>query len=249
METVGHELVLQVVEVMLQRVHKLVEGLGIGGQLCQVDFKIFVQMICLAPGDDLGLVVLLHRGVQHLVIVVGGLGQVGEVPVETGDHDRWGHVGYHLCTPTSLGLASLGDVVHDVGVYHGQVLDQYGRPATIDGYAALLSRGPLLGAVLAQVDDEIRAKIVLEPEVEGDVLVMGRNVLVVIKDGIVLEPSPRGLGREDYVPEGELGDHEVLAALVLVDHDLSGSRPPPLGHLVLLIRIEGAEPSHILVHR
>jgi len=106
---------------------------------------------------------------------------------------------HHRIAP-ALGLGSLGDVVHDIGIDHWSILNEQSRPV-VAGYPALLACQPLLGAVLSQVNHCIGCKPVLEPEIEGDVLVMWRHRLIMIKHCVVLQPPSARLGQEYDISE------------------------------------------------
>jgi len=205
-QAVGHELTFQLIEVLLQLIGIIVEFGLIGGDIQQVRLKVLVQVHLSADIYYLILVALLDAGVFHTLVLEDSLRQIGQVAVEAGGHYGRGQMGDHHCIAPPLGLGALGDVVHDIGIDHRQILDQKSRPV-VPGDAALLSRQPLLGAVLCQMDYGVGSKSVFEPEIEGDVLVMGRHGFIVIEHCAVLQPAPARLGQEDDISKGELGNH------------------------------------------
>jgi hypothetical protein len=193
-EAVGHELVLQVVEVVLKLADELVEGLRVSGELAEVFAQILVEVHLFALGDNRLSVKGLYGGVFDLVVVEGGLREICEVAVEATGHYRRRKVGDHHGVAPPLRLGPFGYVVDDVGVDDRKVLNQYPRPAVVSRDSDLLAGGPLLGPVFSEVDDKVGIVPLPEPEVEGDVLVVGRDVLIVVEDGAVLKPASRRLG-------------------------------------------------------
>ncbi len=156
-------------------------------------------------------------------------------------------------SPPSLGLRSLAESVHDIRIDVGTVADEERGPVVCCGETPpFLSGEPLLCAVSAKVYNGIRPELILQPEVEGDVLVVGRELFIVVEYLFILQPPPGRLrGGKDHVPEGDGGgDYQIVLSAGVVDHDLSGRFTPFRDHFFLFVQGgELVEPCGILCGR
>ncbi len=90
------------------------------------------------------------------------------------------HVVDDYSIPPPLGLEPLSDIIHKVRINIRNVLHQYIRGA-IFRQSYLFTRSPLQGAMFAKVDNRIYFKLMLQPEIEGKILVVGRQRYIMVK--------------------------------------------------------------------
>lgn len=93
--------------------------------------------------------------------------------------------------------------------------------------------------MLADVDDRVRAELVRQPLVRGQVVVARRQVGVVVDRDGVLPEAARRLHHDDDVPGAEGGEHDVAA----LDEQLPGRRAPVQLRLAPEHLGEGAVPA------
>ena len=127
-----------------------------------------------------------------------------------------------------LGLGALAGVVDHEGVEERDVAERDVGVAAGDS-AERLARQPLERAVLAQVDDGVGAPALVEPAVEGQVVVGGRQVGRVVDGDGVVAVAPRRLDGDEHVAEVEAAEHERA----VVDPLAPGRRSPLPVDLVL----------------
>ena len=144
--------------------------------------------------------------VEHLqarVLVEQRL-QLGHLVVGVGAHHRRDEVVDDRGVGAALGLHALAGVVDDERV------DERQRAERGVGRAGLAEREHLAGrplqrAVLAEVDDGVRAPARLDPAVAGEVVVGRRQLGIVVDADRILAVAARRLDRHDDVPELQAG--------------------------------------------
>ncbi len=145
---------------------------------------------------------LLQRGVHGLQRIV-----------RAGTRHGGAHVPYQDRFGPPLALYPLAGIVYHVRIdVRDPVEDQVG--IAFPGQPDVPPRQPLQGAVGAHVDDRVRSEIVLQPSVEGEVLVLRGQHRVVVYGLHLLRPSPHRLVADVDVAVHYPRDHEppVLGA-------------------------------------
>ncbi len=124
---------------------------------------------------------------------------------------------------TALGLGALAGVVDDERVEMGQ-RPEHGLGQAGGGEGGGLAGQPLEIAVLAEMDDRMRAEAVAQPEVEGEVAVRRREVRRVVGGVGVDVVAAGGLQADDHPAHGQEREGEAVAGEVRV----AFRRPPAL---------------------
>ena len=99
----------------------------------------------------------------------------------------------HHPHPAPLGLQPFSHIIHDIGINVGQILNQQFR-RIFRGKANFLAGQPFMGAMGADMGHGISLELMFQPEIEGDVLMVGCNGGVVVEFFDILLPAPRWLG-------------------------------------------------------
>ena len=144
-----------------------------------------------------------------------------------------------------LGLHPFANVVHDVRVEIGQILDQHLRRAGL-AEPRLFAGEPFVGAVRSQRDDSIGLELTLQPEVEGRVLVVRPELRGMIQLHRVVTPAPWRLGDQDDIAQVHVRNDD----LPVLHHDRGVVRLPPFCLKPLPVRlVQVRMPPQILVQR
>ena len=122
-----------------------------------------------------------------------------------------------------------------------QVVNQIVRIAVLR-QSAFLSFQKFQRAVRSHMDDRVRSEFLPKPLIEGDVLMMRRQGLVVIGLLLVAVPSAGRLKADKDVAHLHTGDEKLL----LLRHDFSGRLSPMLGNFLRRMVIAGGIANHAL---
>ena len=201
--------VLELAEVTVdvqQEVVELVVGGRIGASEVAVDLGVDEQVPHLLPhGGDLRRVERLDLGV-----LVEELLEAGELVVGVGARERGHEVVDDHRVGAPLGLRPLAGVVHDERVEERQVAEGgVGRAG--GGEPDALAREPFERAVLAGVHDRVRAEAGLQPAVEGEVVMRGRDPGRVVRRDRVGAEGARRLHGDEHAAEVEARERERVA--------------------------------------
>ena len=185
------------------------------------------------------------RGVQalELAVLVEELLQPRRLVVGVGPGHRGQQVVDDDGVGAPLGLRSLPGIVDDEGVEEGHVGEGGVGPAA-RGEGQRLAGQPLQGAVLAEVDDGVGAPDVVQPAVEGQVVVGRGEVGRVVDGDRVVAVAPGRLDRHQHVPELDPAEHEPA----VVDAVLPWRRTPGLLQLPAGLGGQRGEPAAVVGH-
>ena len=212
MQAVGHGSTLE----FFQQVAKLVQENILKAQFIfgkahvqlavKPEFHGKVQDFCLMHLHEF----LFHAHVNGIRIVEDGSVELCVFPVKPGFQDRRDQVVDDNGITSAFGLDTFPEPVHDIGIDNRDVPVHQGRPV-FTGKTELFARQPFHGPVPAHVHHCISSVFVLEPEVEGNVLVVRRQVLGMVEGIIVLQPAPCRLGSKNYpFSDFDLRDYKVF---------------------------------------
>ncbi len=140
-------------------------------------------------------------------VLVQELFQPGHVTVGVGAGQRRHQMVDDDRVRPALGLRALPGIVDQEGVDQRQVAEDRVRRAPRRQAEALAGQ-PLQRAVFAQVHDRVRAELLVQPAVGGQVVVGRRQVRIVVDRHRVLPEPPRRLDHEQDVAEPQRGQHD-----------------------------------------
>ena len=205
----------------------------LGGGIAGIDAEIAGEAQGLAALEDPLAEVGQAAGIEcgRLVVLVDQGLELRELAPALGTGHGWGEVVDNDRSRTALGLGALAGVVDDERVEVGH-RPEHGLGQAGGGKGGGLAGQPFEVAVLAKMDDRMRAEAVAQPEVEGEIAVRRRQVRRVIGGVGVDVVAAGGLQAHDHPPHGQEREGEAVAGEVRV----AFRRPPafldPCAHLV-----------------
>ena len=166
------------------------------------------------------------------LLLIAGLGvtvrqflELRQVAVETGAGQRRRCVRQEDRLTAAFRGHRLADAVDNVGIDIGQVADDQ-RRWVVERQSAALARQELQSAVPTEVDDRVGPPLVLEPEIEGKVLVGGPGEGVMVGGCLPFDRGAGGLRPQNDVSQLERREDEVLLAVPGHGHHVAGRLPP-----------------------
>ena len=181
-------------------------------------------------GGDVG--VLVHQEFE-----------LGDVAIAFGARHRRDQVVHDEGVGAPLRLSALAGIVHQERVDQRQAA-QGGVRAAGRGRCRILAGQPFQGAVLAEVDNGVRAEAVFQPAVGGQVVVGGRQVGVVVDRDRVLPEAARRLDQDDDVARSQRRQHEFAR---VVDEQGAGRGPPGVDHGLAQVGGQVGGPFQVLL--
>ena len=239
---------LGVLDLAQPAVHVQQEAVELGVVRTFVQAEVVVELGGLDQGPDLGPDGGQLGRVQRrdLRVLVHQLFQARDVAVALGAGHGRDQVTDQRGVGPALGLGALARVVDQERVDEREVADR--RVAAAAGrHAARLAGQPLQVAVLADVHHGVRAELVPQPAVGGEVVMARGQVRVVVdRDRVRAEAAGR-LDHDGDVARAQRGQHDLAVGfLAAVDEQVAGGFAPVLGDRCLQVFIERREPGAVV---
>ena len=201
---------LRVLTVMVMPARQL--GLDLGSQVQLLDALAHALDGALAGG---------RIGIGGGLVGLDQLAQLQQLVVEIGGGQRRRQVTDHDAHGAPLGLDALADAVDDVRVDQRQIAAEDVRIVVL-GEAGAPPRQELARGVTADIDQRVGFEVLLQPVVEGDVVMRRREGGVGVQQRLVHFPATRWLRSHEDVAEAQAGEQQCA----VVHHRASGCLAP-----------------------
>ena len=208
-QALGLRALRELVQVRVQDLQKAVE---VGRDALGAPAQVAVQLVFYKLRHQLLFERASRGAFIHGFPFVHHLVHVGHARLEACRGEHGGAVAHQHGTAPALGREGLAQVVHDVGVDHGQVAQGQQRIVVHIQRTRLAAR-PFLRAVGAKVDE--RVGLQLRPQVHREVVVRQRR-LAFVHEGVLAQAQgflSRGLWEHGQIADLQARDGEHLFAL------------------------------------
>ena len=244
MEPVLDEGVLQIRGVVVDRVYLCIHVL-LGAILVEAYLAEHVQTLdeLVDPGVQHRTLVLLHRSTGVEILLQHPV-QVHELVVPAGTRHRRAHVPYEDRVYPALALDPLTWIVDDVRVNVRHRVQDHIR-VVVGREGVSLPGEPLQGPVGPHVDDQVRPVVVLEPSVEGQILMGHHHARVMVQGLRLVVMTAVGLRPDEDVTVPDPGYYE----LSLVDRYGTWRVPPAADDSLPRLFGDRAVPFQVAVQR